>query len=404
LYWGYVFGDWLRGKRRLGEVLFVVCILAAALLTLLTYGLSVSFAIGMALGYSGLINTGRHPGRGFATPGAVLHRLKQAGQTDPVWNEANLLDMARQTFLRFQSDWMHFDVNAMKSYMTPKYLAHIQLMLLAMQSMGRQNVMQDVAIHDIDIKNFVDEPDTNQDRVSVRVSAQATDKLVDTATNTNFYTDKSPFVETYNFQRSGDNNWLLDSIDEETADLSRERGSVVTFAAKNGLFYSLDWGRLLLPQRGQLFSGAKFSGSDINNHTIGLYHGVIIQLYTYAPDAKASRDSYAIAQLTIPKSYGGIIVKAKTRTLIKRTPRGYNHITSEWNDFNTRYDLYATDSDQATTFELLHPVYMERLYALPFKVSIEVVDNVIYLYSDDKRADYGTMLELLHAAFEELKL
>jgi len=47
---------------------------------------------------------------------------------------------------------------------------------------------------------------------------------------------------------------------------------------------------------------------------------------------------------------------------------------------------------------------MEKLFALPFKVSIEVVDNVVYLYTKDKNANYATMYALLKDAFEEMKL
>jgi hypothetical protein len=57
-----------------------------------------------------------------------------------------------------------------------------------------------------------------------------------------------------------------------------------------------------------------------------------------------------------------------------------------------------------TAFELLHPAYMEKLFALPFKVSIEVVDNVVYLYTRDKKADYATMYAILNDAFKEMKL
>ena len=50
---------------------------------------------------------------------------------------------------------------------------------------------------------------------------------------------------------------------------------------------------------------------------------------------------------------------------------------------------------------------MEQLAALPFAVSIEVVDNVIYLYTDERGTDaatYETMLDLVHKAFKEMRL
>jgi hypothetical protein len=177
------------------------------------------------------------------------------------------------------------------------------------------------------------------------------------------------------------------------------------------MYYSADWGWLLLPRRGKLFGAAKFGTSDINNHVIGLYNNnLLIELYTYVPTPKTNDSNYTqylIAQVALPKRYGSIIVEAKSSglgSLFHTTPRGYNKISMEWPDFNKRYTVYATDVEQVTAFELLHPVYMEKLFALPFKVSIEVADNVVYLYTKDKKADYPTMYAILKDAFKEMKL
>lgn len=50
---------------------------------------------------------------------------------------------------------------------------------------------------------------------------------------------------------------------------------------------------------------------------------------------------------------------------------------------------------------------MEQLEALPFEVNIEVVDNVVYLYTDERGTSpevYQTMLDLLQKAFKEMRL
>jgi hypothetical protein len=52
---------------------------------------------------------------------------------------------------------------------------------------------------------------------------------------------------------------------------------------------------------------------------------------------------------------------------------------------------------------------MEKLEALPFEVNIEVVDNVVYLYSpqptDKNSADtYAKMLEILQEAYKQMKM
>jgi hypothetical protein len=51
---------------------------------------------------------------------------------------------------------------------------------------------------------------------------------------------------------------------------------------------------------------------------------------------------------------------------------------------------------------------MEVLQQLPFEVNIEVVDNVLYLYSSDKKLisadNYFTMLKVLYEAFKQMKM
>ena len=53
------------------------------------------------------------------------------------------------------------------------------------------------------------------------------------------------------------------------------------FAAQYNMYFSLDWGHLLLPTRGELFKRG-FQVADINNHIIGFWTGnLLVQLYTY---------------------------------------------------------------------------------------------------------------------------
>jgi hypothetical protein len=85
------------------------------------------------------------------------------------------------------------------------------------------------------------------------------------------------------------------------------------------------------------------------------------------------------------------------------------------------YQVFATSPEQATSLELLNPKYMEQLAAVPFEINIEVVDNVVYLYapisgllkkkpddavyqSGDMAQKYQTILQLLQAAFKEMKM
>jgi hypothetical protein len=68
--------------------------------------------------------------------------------------------------------------------------------------------------------------------------------------------------------------------------------------------------------------------------------------------------------------------------------------------------VFATDMDKVTSFELLNPKFMADLYDKNLKVEIEVVDNVVYLYSKvgANEVRYADMLDILKQAFRELKL
>jgi hypothetical protein len=82
----------------------------------------------------------------------------------------------------------------------------------------------------------------------------------------------------------------------------------------------------------------------------------------------------------------------------------------ESGDFNKRYYVFASDSEAVTSFELLHPAFMEKLAALPFEVSIEVVDNIVYLYtplqkgSTNRIEQYEIMLGILMEAYKQMRM
>lgn len=198
---------------------------------------------------------------------------------------------------------------------------------------------------------------------------------------------------------------MLDHINQATADLEVINEQLRDFSAQNGYYYSLDMGWLFIPEHGQLFGEAKFGTSDINNHVIGLYNQLLVQLYSYNKRPQNDDKPYIIAQVNVPRSYGNIVVRRKKR--LQLGIHGLNKVETEWTQFNNKYEVYASDAEQVTSFELLNPTYMEQLEALPFEVNIEVVDNVIYLYTDERTATieiYQSMLDLVHKAFKELRL
>ena len=340
---------------------------------------------------------------------AAQQTVHQAAAQDGTWNEQGIINYASTVFNRFQYDWERMDLPSIQQYVTPNYARHIGLMLYALQQMGRVNRMKGVAIDEAVITRAYDDVNDQNDRVSVSFVASANDELVDVTSGAVLYCDTSEFGEQWNFVRSG-NGWLLDSIDQATEDSMQRIASMQQFAAQYNMYFSPDWGRLLLPTRGELFKKG-FEGTDINNHIIGFWTGnLLVQLYTYMADTSNgdSAVTYIIGQVNLPKSYGGILVERRDSRFLKRfrAPSGYKKVELEWGDFNKRYQVYATDENQVTSFELLNPSFMAWLYDQDIKVNIEVVDNIVYLYAKISTGEmrYAEMMDILQKSHKELKM
>src|SRR5206468_7966197 len=125
----------------------------------------------------------------------------------------------------------------------------------------------------------------------------AHDVLVDLTTSSELFVDDNPFTEVWHFTRDND-TWLLDKIGQVDTETAIEKGytsktdvqakaseasQMRAFAHRNHFFYNADFGWLLLPTQGELFTLANFGRSDINYHVIGTYHDVLVQFYQYIP-------------------------------------------------------------------------------------------------------------------------
>lgn len=340
---------------------------------------------------------------------AAKQVIQQASAQDSAWNEQGIINYTSSVFNRFQYDWERMDLPSIQQYVTPHYARHIGLMLYALQQMGRVNRMKNVSISDAVITRAHDDADDRNDRVSVSFVASASDELVDVVSGKVLHSDFDDFGEQWNFVRSGD-GWLLEGIDQATEDSAQLVASMQQFAAQYNMYFSPDWGRLLLPTRGELFKRG-FEGADINNHVIGFWTGdLLVQLYTYVAEASNndSAATYIIGQVNLPKSYGGILVERRDSRFLKRfrAPSGYKKVELEWGDFNKRYQVYATDENQVTSFELLNPSFMAWLYDQNIKVNIEVVDNIVYLYAKISTGEmrYVEMMDILQKSHKELKM
>lgn len=333
----------------------------------------------------------------------TAEQIDASGAADPAWNSTEFVERAEAIFRQYQLDWQNYDLESMRGYMSDAYFAKNQLMVLALQQIYRRNEVSNIVIRSVDIINMSDQTNNDDDRYSASIAVTAVDALYDTRDNLKLYSTPASVTETYNFIRRGD-AWLLNGIDEATADISTQNPGLVSFAYAHGFFYSLDWGRLLLPRYGHLFGGSHFEQSDINNHCIGMYHGLLVQMYTYSLNIVGAK-SYVIAQIALPKSYGRIVVRHRQRFGLPI--RGLRRVVTEWNDFNKKYDVFATDAEQATSFELLNPAFMERLERYDAEINIEVVDNIVYLYAPNHNTgstQYETMFDVLEESFKELKM
>jgi hypothetical protein len=342
---------------------------------------------------------------------AVKAKKKQelAFKKDSAWDIEALKTQATRTFMQYQADWSNNNIAAMQSYLSPEYYHHNQLMVLALKQLERQNIVKNPVINDIQLVDIIDHDDNSKDRFVMYIEASSDDELYDTKENKLIFSDSRKFQEYWRFVRTGNASWVLEGIGQVTEDPYMTNNDMAKFAVSNKYFYSPDWGWLLLPSRGQVFSKGEFGVSDINNHIIGVYNNILIQLYNYVStpgsDASGSKN-YIIAQAALPKTYGNIVVRKKKWFQLFKI-KGLTKVSMEWGDFNKRYEVWASDMERVTSFELLNPSFMVQLEALPFEVNIEVVDNIVYLYSGDTAVTpqaYETMLAILHQAFKEMRM
>lgn len=257
-------------------------------------------------------------------------------------------------------------------------------------------------------KSYILKKDDYSSGYNIYFVASANDKLIDTKENKTIYTDNSPFSEIWTFIKSG-KNYVLSDIAQTTAEASKFNTSIAEFAKANDFNYDPDFGWLMMPSRGAIFGPAGFGNADINNHVIGYYQDKkrsekIVEFYSYEPKAGVGLEPITVAQAILPRSYDDILVTEKSWYGFKPKAKGLTKIETESVEFNKKFSVWAANQDKATSFELLATNFMERIYALEFEINIEVVDNVLYLYSPSKNILYSDMLEVLSWAFEEMKM
>ncbi|MBC7764547.1 DUF3137 domain-containing protein [Microbacteriaceae bacterium] len=404
-------GAGLRKTFKLGPAAVIAASITGWIVALAysAFLVSIFHGIGFFVGIFALVGMGAGLYNWFAkikqSP-LVKKSLQHAASQDSAWDEAKLTQHATFVFMAYQQAWSKGDTTAMQTFMTPSYHQHASLLVYTLQLMKRQNIVDTPQITAMAIQHLHDGVNNDEDTFTIAIEAKANDKLIDISSSRILFTDASTFVEHWTFVRSGD-TWLLDNISQVTASQLSRNAQLESWASSLGYYYSQDMGWLFIPERGQLFDGAKFGTSDINNHIVGLYNNqLLVQIYSYVKNPAQNGKSYVIAQVNVPRNYGNIVVRRK-KALQLFGIKGLERVETEWTKFNQKYEVFATNYEQATSFELLNPTYMEQLEALPFEVNIDVVDNVVYLFTDERGTSletYTTMLDLINKAFKEMRL
>jgi hypothetical protein len=331
----------------------------------------------------------------------LLQALEETGAKEPaVWSTAELQQRIREVFLGFQKAWSDLDAEAMKDLLTDDYYRRAVLEISVLYNQKRLNLMEDVDITRVDFLSFTNAEGESGDQVRVLISARAKDTLKDIAADKILMSDRSDFHEYWTFRRES-GLWKLALVEQTTASANFIEQPIADFAGRNGFFYDKDFGWLMMPNKGAIFSRSNFGSSDINNHVIGYYRDKIVEFYTYRPN-KEKRENYVVAQAILPRSYRDILVK--DRKWFASCPKGLEEHSLESPDFNKKYLVCAHPEDTIGTLELLTPNFMVHVEELAYDMSIEVVDNVLYFYTLDRRCSYDQMLQLLAWAFDEMKM
>lgn len=320
-------------------------------------------------------------------------------------NSKKVHELAEEIFYKYQNDWSEFNLEGVKGYITPEYFTHASLMLEALKDAGRRNKVEKVKVISVALNKDIPDEITEPVSCRVRFGFSAFDEVIEEKTGKMlFKKNYSGISETWNFVFDG-KELRLSGISQPTESAEHTYGLMSDFASSNKLFYSPDWGRYCLPDRGLIFDKTSLYSADVNNHIIGKWGDNLVQLYTYAPVVgTAPSRYYLVGQLNVPKEYLGIIVKHKKAAF--KQPKDYQKFELEWGEFNDKYEVFASKNDALPAFELLEPQFMTMLYDKNLNYSIEVIGSAIYIFAPiryAKTSDYKELLDVLVEAKKRLK-
>ncbi|MFN3429221.1 MAG: Tim44 domain-containing protein [Candidatus Sericytochromatia bacterium] len=138
----------------------------------------------------------------------------EMAEHDPAWEEANLLEQARESYMAVQHAWVRRDQDLAKSEMTPELYARHKAQTDAMIARGEVAVLQHLEITGCRLVHASDYQDDSRDEAWIKISARAFDYLMSEHTGRVLKGRKdevSVFSEIWKFRRDGA-NWVAAEI------------------------------------------------------------------------------------------------------------------------------------------------------------------------------------------------
>lgn len=392
-------------------------------------GLFLRFGVFGMIALTGAITTARAIRRKLL---AAEKNVADAAANDPFWNEETMLARAREVIITFFNAWTAEDVPGLEAILSENMRKATALELAELELEKRKSLFTNFTVSTMKLIEAYDDSDNTKDSFSVLATTAGSRVLTD-ETGGALIANHDPNTDIWKFVRVGD-TWMLDSIaagDEAaqilfsgvgssifTAPLFAKTGALaVGLELKNnyGFFEDSAFGKMMVPMHGAIFNDiiAQGSGTGVYDHIltkqyrIGLFESKIIQAFVLSVLEQQGKTTvevpkYYVAVVTLPKSYGDILIRHKT--FLSSAPRALVKRDTESEDFNKMFSVYSTDQESMETFELLSPTFMEKLLAANLPVTIEAVGNTLYVaFEDLSLVTAEPLLRLLSGAYEEIK-
>lgn len=145
--------------------------------------------------------------------------ISQIGSRDVLWNYDEMIDLARDVFVKMQNAWMERNMDLVKDIVTERLYQEYQKELNWQKVKHEQNIIEDIEIKRTEIIGIEDHEGKNNDMFTVYIKGKMVDYTVSDKTGRiyeNKAKSKTVFVDLYYFLRR-DDKWLLDKIDNNVS-------------------------------------------------------------------------------------------------------------------------------------------------------------------------------------------